>query len=85
LAAEGDEAALSLAREAATHLAALVSALRRRLGDSLPVCGAGGVLSDPVIWDRFAALTGAVRPLAPPEVGAALLASGLADAGLADA
>jgi hypothetical protein len=34
----------------------------------------GGVLRAPVIWDRFAELTGAVRPLAPPEVGAALLA-----------
>jgi len=27
-----------------------------------------------VIWDRFAALTGAVRPLAAAAVGAALLA-----------
>jgi N-acetylglucosamine kinase-like BadF-type ATPase len=85
LAADGDEAALSLAHEAATHLAALVSALRRRLGDSLPVCGTGGVLSDPVIWDRFATLTGAVRPLAPPEVGAALLASGVGVSGTGDA
>jgi hypothetical protein len=32
------------------------------------------VLRAPVVWDRFADLTGAVRPLAPPEVGAALLA-----------
>ncbi|MBO0819418.1 MAG: hypothetical protein J2P26_01055 [Nocardiopsaceae bacterium] len=78
VAAAGDEAALALAREAAAHLAALASALRRRLGDSLPVCGTGGVLSAPVIWDRFAELTGAVRPLAPPEVGAALLAAGAA-------
>ena len=80
LAAQGDAAALSLAHEAAAHLAALASALRGRLGDSLPVCGTGGVLSAPVIWDRFAALTGAVRPLAPPEVGAALLAAGVLDA-----
>jgi hypothetical protein len=35
------------------------------------------VLSAPVIWERFAKLTGAVRPLAPPEVGAALLAAGI--------
>jgi len=27
-----------------------------------------------VMWDRFAGRAGAVRPLAPPEVGAALLA-----------
>jgi hypothetical protein len=32
------------------------------------------VFSAPVIWDRFAELTGAVRPLAAATVGAALLA-----------
>ena len=68
-----DEAARRIALEAAWHLAELAAAVRRRLGP-LPVCGMGGVLSAPVIWDRFAELTGAVRPLAPPEVGAALLA-----------
>lgn len=68
-----DEAARRIALEAAGHLAGLAAAVRRRLGP-LPVCGMGGVLSAPVIWDRFAELTGAVRPLAPPEVGAALLA-----------
>ena len=68
-----DETARRIALEAAGHLAELASAVSRRLGP-LPVCGTGGVLSAPVIWDRFAELTGAVRPLAPPEVGAALLA-----------
>jgi len=68
-----DEAARRIALEAAGHLAELAAAVRRRLGP-LPVCGMGGVLSAPVIWDRFAELTAAVRPLAPPEVGAALLA-----------
>ena len=68
-----DEAARRIALEAAGHLAELAAAVRRRLGP-LPVCGMGGVLRAPVIWDRFAELTGAVRPLAPPEVGAALLA-----------
>ena len=68
-----DEAARRIALEAAGHLAELAAAVRRRLGPQ-PVCGMGGVLSAPVIWDRFAELTGAVRPLAPPEVGAALLA-----------
>lgn len=76
VAAEGDETALALCDTAARELAALASALRSRLGPSLPVCGTGGVLSVPVIWDRFTALTGAVRPAAPPEVGAALLAAG---------
>jgi glucosamine kinase len=71
--ASEDETAQRIALEAAGHLAELASAVRRRLGP-LPVCGMGGVLSAPVIWDRFAELTGAVRPLAPPEVGAALLA-----------
>jgi N-acetylglucosamine kinase-like BadF-type ATPase len=82
-----DPAALSLAHEAAAHLAALAEALRGRLGPlpdaqrgtraALPLCGTGGVLSAPVIWERFAELTGAVRPLAPPEVGAVLLAAGV--------
>jgi N-acetylglucosamine kinase-like BadF-type ATPase len=68
-----DETARRIAIEAAGHLAELASAVGRRLGP-LPVCGIGGVLHAPVIWDRFVELTGAVRPLAPPEVGAALLA-----------
>ena len=68
-----DETARRIALAAAGHLAELASAVRRRLGP-LPVCGIGGVLRGPVIWDRFVELTGAVRPLAPPEVGAALLA-----------
>lgn len=68
-----DETARRIALDAAGHLAELASAVRRRLGP-LPVCGVGGVLRAPVVWDRFAELTGAVRPLAPPEVGAALLA-----------
>ena len=71
-----DPAALSIAHEAAAHLAALAEALGGRLGP-LPVCGTGGVLSAPVIWERFAELTGATRPLAPPEVGAVLLAAGV--------
>jgi N-acetylglucosamine kinase-like BadF-type ATPase len=72
LAAE-DSTAADIARQAAGHLAELAGAVRRRLGQ-LPVSGLGGVLRVPVIWDRFAELTGAERPLAPPEVGAALLA-----------
>jgi hypothetical protein len=40
----------------------------------------GGVFGSPVIWDEFASLTGAIRPLAPPEIGAALLAAGDIDA-----
>ncbi|MBO0803684.1 MAG: hypothetical protein J2P25_11500 [Nocardiopsaceae bacterium] len=70
-----DSVALSLTHEAATYLASLAEALRNRLGRELPVCGAGGVLSAPVIWERFASLTEASAPLVPPEVGAALLAA----------
>jgi len=68
-----DETARYIAERAAIHLAALAQAVRAELGE-LPVCGLGGVLQAPVIWDRFAELTGAMRPLAPPEIGAALLA-----------
>jgi len=70
-----DGTARQIALEAAGHLAELAAAVSRRLGP-LPVCGIGGVLRAPVVWDRFAELTGAVRPLAPPAVGAALLAGG---------
>lgn len=68
-----DAAARRIAREAAGQLAELAAAVRRALGP-LPVAGLGGVLDAPVIWAAFAELTGAVRPLAPPAVGAALLA-----------
>jgi glucosamine kinase len=72
--AASDPAALRIAERAADHLAALADAVRRRLGH-LPVAGAGGVFRAPVIWKRFAELTGAIRPLATPAVGAALLAA----------
>ena len=62
-----------IALEAAGHLADLAESIRRRLGP-LPVAGAWGVFRAPVIWDRFAELTGAVRPAATAAVGAALLA-----------
>ena len=68
-----DPEARKIALRAAEHLADLTEAIRRRLGP-LPVAGAGRVFSAPVIWDRFAELTGAVRPLAAATVGAALLA-----------
>jgi glucosamine kinase len=71
--AAADQEARKIALRAAEHLADLAESIRRRLGP-LPVAGAGRVFSAPVIWDRFAELTGAVRPLAPATVGAALLA-----------
>ena len=71
--AAADPEARKIALRAAEHLADLAESIRRRLGP-LPVAGAGRVFSAPVIWDRFAELTGAVRPLAPATVGAALLA-----------
>jgi len=72
--AASDPEALRIAERAADHLAALADAVRRRLGQ-LPVAGAGGVFRAPVIWKRFAELTGATRPLASSAVGAALLAA----------
>jgi glucosamine kinase len=71
-----DPEAQRIARCAAEHLAALAESIRRRLGP-LPVAGAGGVFRAPPIWARFTELTGAARPLAPPTVGAALLAATL--------
>jgi N-acetylglucosamine kinase-like BadF-type ATPase len=73
-----DAEASRIVLEAAGHLAGLAESIRRRLGP-LPVAGAGGVFRAPVIWDRFAELTGAVRPAASAAVGAALLAGQLTD------
>jgi glucosamine kinase len=71
--AETDPAARRIMTRAADHLVALAQAVLSRLGP-LPVAGMGGVFTSALIWDRFAAATGAVRPLASPAVGAALLA-----------
>jgi glucosamine kinase len=71
--AAADDGARDIAWQAAGHLAELAAGVRRALGP-LPVSGLGGVLHAPEIWNRFAELTGAVRPLASPEIGAALLA-----------
>ncbi len=76
LAATDPEAA-RITRRAAEHLAALAGSVRDRLGP-LPVAGAGRVFGASLIWDRFAELTGATRPLAPASAGAALLAARLA-------
>ena len=73
LAAEDPEAA-RITRQAAEHLAALAHSVRDRLGP-VPVAGAGRVFGAGLIWDRFAELTGAARPLAGAAVGAALLAA----------
>lgn len=73
LAPEDPEAA-RITRRAAEHLAALAQSVRDRLGP-VPVAGAGRVFGAGLIWDRFAELTGAARPLADAAVGAALLAA----------
>ena len=72
--AEKDSEAQRIVQDAAEHLAALAESIRRRLSP-LPVAGTGGVFRAPAIWARFAELTGATRPLAPPAIGAALLAA----------
>ncbi|HEY2264226.1 MAG TPA: BadF/BadG/BcrA/BcrD ATPase family protein [Streptosporangiaceae bacterium] len=69
-----DPEAERITRQAAEHLAALAGSVRDRLGP-LPVAGAGRVFGASLIWDRFTELTGAIRPLAPASVGAALLAA----------
>jgi N-acetylglucosamine kinase-like BadF-type ATPase len=70
-----DPVAVSIVAEAAAALAGLAGALRRRLG-ALPVAGVGGVFAMRPLWAAFQRATGAVPPLAQPEVGAALLAAG---------
>jgi glucosamine kinase len=69
-----DPAARQITEDAADHLAALAHAVLARLDGPVPVAGLGGVFRSQLIWDRFAASTGAIRPLASPAVGAALLA-----------
>jgi N-acetylglucosamine kinase-like BadF-type ATPase len=75
-ATDPDPVALGIVEAAAAALAGLVSGLRRRSGE-LPVAAAGGVFSIRPLWQAFQRLTGAGMPLAPPEVGAALLAAGV--------
>jgi len=80
--ASDDAEARRILLRAAEHLAELAGGARRGLArpatagapSALPAAGVGGVFSAPVIWERFAELTGAARPLAPASVGAALLA-----------
>jgi glucosamine kinase len=73
--AETDPAARRIAMRAAGHLVALARAVLSRLDAPVPVAGMGGVFSSRLIWDRFVSATGAIRPLAAPAVGAALLAA----------
>jgi glucosamine kinase len=67
-----DPVALTIITDAAAALAQLVAGLRRRLGE-LPVAAAGGAFGIRPLWEAFHRSTGAVEPLAPPEIGAALL------------
>lgn len=69
-----DEVARAILADAATALTGMVTALRLRFGD-LPVAAAGGVFGIGPVWDAFQRATGAVAPLAAPEIGAALLAA----------
>jgi N-acetylglucosamine kinase-like BadF-type ATPase len=75
---DDDPVARTIIADAAAALAGLADALRRRLGE-LPVAGVGGVFGMPPLRAAFQAATGAVESLAPPEVGAALLAAGLGE------
>ncbi len=72
LAASDSAAVAAIFDEAAVSLAALVTAVRHRLGP-LPVAMAGGVWNVAALRSRFVELTGAVDPLHPPEWGALLL------------
>ena len=73
--------------DAAAALAALATALRERLGASLPVAMHGGIFGNERIRAGFVAATGAVTPAQPPEIGALRLLSdgaGKRDAGWED-
>jgi glucosamine kinase len=69
-----DDVARAILADAAAALTGMVTALRRRFGE-LPVAAAGGVFGIGAVWDAFRRATGAVAPLAPPQIGAALLAA----------
>ncbi len=77
--AEADEVARALLSEATDHLVALANLLRYRLGP-LPVAPVGGVFGASAIRARFARETGAVEPIASPELGAVHLAERAAQA-----
>ena len=72
---DADPVAAAIVADAAAALAGLAGALRQRLG-ALPVAAAGGAFAIQPLRSAFQRATGAVAPLAPPEVGAALLAAG---------
>ena len=72
LALSDDPAVADIFTSAAEGLAALVTAVRDRLG-LLPVAMIGGVWNVPAVRSRFVELTGAIDPLHPPEWGALLL------------
>jgi glucosamine kinase len=71
---DGDPVAREIIAVAAGALASLAQALRHRLGSGLPVAGVGGVFGIGDLRAEFSRRTGARVPLAPPEVGAALMA-----------
>lgn len=73
--AEQDPVAVAILTDAAAALTGLVTALRRHFREELPVAAAGGVFAIAPLWEAFQRSTAAVTPLAPPEVGAALLAA----------
>jgi glucosamine kinase len=73
--AEHDPVSMAILTGAATALTGLVAALRRHFGEDLPVAAAGGVFAITPLWQAFQRSAGARVPLAPPEVGAALLAA----------
>ena len=74
-AVEGDVVAAEIFTAGADALARLAAAVRARLGEpDLPIAPVGGVFRVAALRGRFEALTGAVEPQEPPELGAARLA-----------
>jgi glucosamine kinase len=73
-----DPAMNAILDEAGNALATMAVALRRKLGDDLPVAMHGGVFGNPRIRKCFVEVTGAVEPAAAPEYGALHLLSDVA-------
>lgn len=69
----GDGVCVEILDRGGDELAALAAAVRSRVGD-LPVAGVGGIFQIARLKAAFCTRTGAREPLAPPPVGALLLA-----------
>jgi N-acetylglucosamine kinase-like BadF-type ATPase len=69
-----DPVMLEIVDAGTDFLITMARALRRELGDDLPVAMHGGMFQDRRIRSRFVAVTAAIEPAQAPEFGAVSLA-----------